>query len=498
MSQVSYIQDRHVVTQKEADYLHRLFNGLPEQDQNFGCHVFLSNRWQHQEHPDGSPVPYRAWKKAYPQANPFRLQEFISISSRRIDHCREYKVREPYLSEFLAVTSTMTAEELLNEPRIYFETSRRVTRARKSRLSDDNNYPLPVVIQKAIRVLSRNGCYVNVAEVIDHVQQLYCACQEAETQCGTGSEEYRRAKSRYVNDNSCYRSVWETRPHRYQGDLFRFDPVLSAKSTGRLFVKGGGLQTASGEMKRRAYSGLTGFRNYDIKSSQVSILIKLLEKARIDPSWLIQYVNTDNYKEVYGRKAGIPGDLMKRIVISMCMGAHLPATLRNYVRKEDRKRGGSYRKNSILDYLSEEAKDLNQLQVLLSGVREVLQPLSVTLKKFHTYLSAEYIPGNKVNGRGGPYLRNAAGMHLRLSDFNPGKSKGNKRLGPAVAAHLLQGLEAAVTLEMIGRSDEANFTPISCEHDGFIVSAGEADMTMWEEITRRHGLEGMQLVVKDL
>jgi hypothetical protein len=125
--------------------------------------------------------------------------------------------------------------------------------------------------------------------------------------------------------------------------------------------------------------------------------------------------------------------------------------------------------------------------VLLKGLRGVVEPLAVVLKRWHKYLLDEYIPQNRI----GAYLPNAVGRYLPVNEI---------RLidVPKVAAHLLQGLEAACIQEMIVRSDEANFKPISCEHDGFIVSSGEPDLLLWNEITKRHGLGGMNLVHKDL
>lgn len=468
---------KYKMLKAEADYIHNLLPGHSEPDKRLFNHVLQSNIRQYHHHPAGSPIPWTAIQEYLPGAVAHRLSPFVEIGRYWPGHCREYQVKDEYLIGYSNISLQMSAEEYLQHPRICFNTGRLMNTPPRSKLSSSSRNALPALTRAAIETLSRNGCLANLPAIESHIQQRKINLDAANLLKEKENLEYRRIKGRYINDFSCRAAFLNYKPVRYSGNTWFYRPAWNVISTGRLHVAGGCMQSASVDMKRLAYSGIEGVKNYDIKSSQVFITIILLEQAGLDASWLIEYIETPNYKEEYGKRAGIPGDLFKRIVIAMCMGAQLPKSMRN----------SEYSEYSILDYLAEIAEDEQHLSALLKGLRGVVEPLAVVLKRWHKHLFDEYIPQNRI----GAYLPNAVGRYfpvneIRLKDV------------PKVAAHLLQGLEAACIQEMIARSDEANFKPISCEHDGFIVSSGEPDLILWNEITQRHGLRGMQLICKDL
>lgn len=479
----SYIP-KYRVLKAEAEYVHKLLRGYSEPDKRLFNHILQSNSRQHHQHPAGSPIPWTTIQKHLPGAVGFRLSPFVEIGGFWPGHCREFRVKDEYLLEYLRISTQMSAEKYLQEPKICFDTGRLMNSPPRSRVTDSSRNPLPRWTRTSIEVLVRNGCLANLAAIEAHVHKRGADLDEAKLYLDKDSREFKRIKGRYINDSSCRAAFLDYKPVQYSGDIWFYTPAWEAKSTGRLHVHGGCMQSASGEMKRLAYSGIDDLKNYDIKSSQVFITIMLLEQAGLDASWLIEYIDTPNYKVEYGNRAGIPGDLFKRIVIAMCMGAHLPKTTQN----------AEYRENSILDYLVEAAQDAHHLSVLLKSLREIVEPLAAVLKQWHKYLLDEYIPQNKK----GAYLPNAVGRHLNLNELRLNHPQYKWSDVSKVAAHLLQGLEAACIQEMIARSDEANFAPISCEHDGFIVSSGEPDLQLWNEITERYGLGGMMLVCKDL
>ncbi len=466
----------------EADDVRNLLRCHSEPDVRLYNHVLQSNIRQHHRHAAGSPIPWTTIQRYLPGAIAHRLSSFIEIGGYWPGHCREYRVKDEYLIAYSEIGGLMSAEEYLAEPHVCFDTGRLMNSPPLSKLTYPSRMPLPEGTRAAIKVLDRNKCLANLPAVEMHEQQRRAEYQEVSQHHDKANAEYKRARGRFINDSSCRAMFLDYKPTRYSGDIWSYKPAWRATSTGRLHVVGGCMQSASGEMKRRAYSGIEGLKNYDIKSSQIFITITLLEQAGLDASWLIEYVETPNYKEVYGNRVNIPGNLFKRIVIAMCMGAQLPESIEQ----------ARYAEFSILDYLAEVAHDKHHLSELLKGLREVVEPLVRALKQWHAYLLDKYIPKH----RRGAYLPNAAGFYLNLTELRLTLDKGSDV--PKVAAHLLQGLEAACIQEMIGRSAEANFTPISCEHDGFIVSSGEPDLTLWDEITCRHGLTGMQLVYKAL
>jgi hypothetical protein len=476
----SHIPATHRLLKEEALYIRNLGIGLSEPDIRLLNHFFQSDLIQNNTYPNGSPVPWLTIQKDLKGAVSFRLKALVNIGQRWRSHCRQYRVKEEYLDGYVAISAGMSAEQFLIEPKVIFETMRLASGPPQSSIQDSSGHPLPPVIRAAIEILTRNGSYCNLPEIDKHVQQ-----RKMEMLSKMGLDDCRSAKGRYYNDASCRKAFLYFNPERHCGDLWRYRPAWYAVSTGRLHVTGGCLQSASGAMKRAAYSGLPGFKNFDVKSSQVFIAIELLRRANLDPSWLIDYIETPNHKEVYGKAAGIPGSLFKRIVLAICMGAHLPRKTSNH----------AYRDNSILNYLSEIAEDEEHLSQLLAQLWEVIGPLSGVLKEWHSYLLDVYVPKFRIKGG---YLPNALGKHLALHKLKLHDPRQKWVDVSRVAAHLLQGLEGACIQEMIGRSNEAGFTPISCEHDGFIISSGEPDLTMWDDITQRYGLKGMELVEKPL
>ena len=174
------------------------------------------------------------------------------------------------------------------------------------------------------------------------------------------------------------------------------------------------------------------------------------------------------------------------------MGACLPRTIRNM----------RERNNSILEYLADFAEDESgeidesKLEMLLKRGREVLGSLAECLKKWHRHLLESYIPIHKKKGGKGFVLPNAVGMTLPLWELHLDRPR-YRWVGVArVAAHLLQGLEQACIQEQIVRDEGCKV--ISIGHDGFIINEGRPDMTLWNEITTKHGLGGMKLESKAL
>jgi hypothetical protein len=479
----SKIPKHYRVLKVESDYIRTLLRGYSEPDIRLYNHILQSNIQQYQQHPEGSPIPWSTIQKYLPGAASHRLNPFVEICGYWPGHCRVYRVKDEYLFDYLNISSEMSAEQYLLEPHVCFETGRLMNTPPRSILTDEAHHPYPPQIRAAIKVLMRNGSLANLPAIEAHVQRRETEFNATNVLDNNDDEDSKKAKGRYINDRSCRKAFLGYKPIHQSGDIWFYRPQWYAVSTGRLHVKGGCLQSASGDMKRVAYAGIDGLRNYDIQSSQVYIAVVLLEQAGLDASWLKDYYCRHDY-DWYGSQVGIPGKLFKRIVIAICMGAYLPKLNPKMWNEE----------NSILKILGEIAQDEEHLLLLLRLLRDVVGELAAVLKDWHRYLLTDYVPANKVGG----YLRNAVGMNLALYDLKFFHRREKWRGASRIAGHLLQGLEAACIHEMIARSDEAGFRPISCEHDGFIVSFGEPDAAMWDEITARHGLAGMQLVNKEL
>lgn len=486
MTQIqAYIPESHKMLKAQAERIRTKLSSYSEQDIRLYVHLLDSNVKQCRQYPDGSPLPWKVINKHLRGAVSHRLKDFVEIGKYWHGHSRRYKVKDEHITEHLEIADRMDTKEYQIDPKVCFETMRILNNSPQSRINDSSRHPEPPLVRAAIEVLTRNGYYGNEAAIKSHIQQRRAVFEETRRRCDPKSEEYRKAAGRYYNDSACEKAFLDYKLIEQSDGIRYCTPAWYAVRTGRLHIVGGGLQSASGDMKRVAYAQIDGIKNYDIESSQPFIGAMLLERAGIDASWLRDYLQTLNYKEVYGDAAGIPGSIFKRIVIAMLMGGQLPHSVKS----------AWYGHYDILDYLNEVATDEEHLSHLLKNLWQVVGELNDRLKQWHRYLLDTYIPQNKI--RGG-YRCNAVDKYKALSELNLSDSKKKRKDIPKVVAHILQGAEAAVILEMIARSDEANFTPISCEHDGFIVSAGEPDMALWKEITTRHGLSGIKLVPKEL
>ena len=475
----------HPMLLAQAEGIRRKLAGHSEDDIRLYAHFLDSNIRQLREHPDGSPVPWVEIRRRLPRAVAHRLNGLVEIGSFWIGHARTYRVRDDDIAAHLEIADTMSAEEIAAHPKVIFETMRQFNRRPRSRSNTSARHPEPPLIRDAIAVLNRNGCYADQRAIDAIIHMRRRDFDEARRLYAADRKEYKQAKGRYINDSSCRSAFLDYPLIGIDGSIRHFRPAWYAIRTGRLHARGGGLQSASKEMKRAAYAGIEGSGNYDAESSQPTIAIALLEQAGLNPKWLIDYIQTPNYKDVYGGRVGISGSLFKRIPITMLMGALLPKSVEH----------ARYTNSELITYLAEEATDQAHLCRLLAQTWEVVGDLADVLQRWHKYLLEDYLPANKI--RGG-YLRNAIGKHFNLNELNLDDPNKRREAGRQIAAHLLQGLEAAVIMEMIARSDEANFKPISCEHDGFIVCSGEPDLGLWEEITRRHGLGALRLVRKEL
>jgi hypothetical protein len=231
-------------------------------------------------------------------------------------------------------------------------------------------------------------------------------------------------------------------------------------------------------MKQAIYKGIDDVHNYDIKSSQVYVLIELLSRAGFDASWLQGYVNTPEAKHVYAKQAGVSTDTWKSILYALFMGATLPQDIlrsRGDVRKTlEAEVGGCH------------------LETAYAQLHNILGPLyHDVLKPWRGHLIGSWLEANADPGYAGKrYVKNAAGVPFCIDDVrNPYELK--KKL----AAFLLQGREAAFIHTLTGYADEYGFRVISNEHDG-VVTIGAIPQEAIERAKCKLDMDYVDLVEK--
>lgn len=485
----SYIPQVLPLNALEFDYCRRKTEGLSDPDACLWVHILLSNFRQFEEHPDGSPVPWETIQRYAPGAKGPGLP-YIHFGGYRPGHCREYRIWDELLSEFAGLTSGLSITDYLSLPRFDFRSGRRIKGRLRSRTTTETNNKAPESIKQAIEIFDRNGSDCWFAEALAYEGNCETRKNEALLRYGDASEEYKTAQRRWFNAHWTVRNLYQfqPQPHSSVDGVWHISPAYKAVGS-RIYVKGGGPQTASKALKAVLYNGVPGLTNWDAKASQVFITARLVEQVGLNADWLYDYAERDGARAEYAFAVGVSEDDFKQIIISLCMGAHLPKKT-NHAEERD---------NSILKTLARSATDDAHLTSLLKQLRKIVAPLAGVLKQWHQHLLTDYL--DKHLQRGG-HLPNAVGKFLSLQKRRSELKDPRKKwkVAAEVAAHLLQGLEQAVVQQTIVDGDAIGIKFTAPEHDGFLAKIPNGLESqfkeMWKQNAARHGLAGLALKEK--
>ena len=157
--------------------------------------------------------------------------------------CRHYRLK-PWITDTFVKRGRSTVEEARSQPVVDLATGRPTKRVAKSRINDEHNNAFPHLIRGALRVLER-GCF-HAGAVEAHLDRL---------RRGGGGEG---GRGRYLNDLRCFGMVLLQRPTEGEDGVWWYRLAYDVAYTGRLAQVGGGLQSASREMKEAAYTPIEG------------------------------------------------------------------------------------------------------------------------------------------------------------------------------------------------------------------------------------------------
>jgi hypothetical protein len=265
---------------------------------------------------------------------------------------------------------------------------------------------------------------------------------------------------RYLNDLFCWIHILSQKPKHLDGDIWEYIPAYTLQTTGRVGEIGGGLQSCTREMKAASAKG-TEVHNYDLKSSQPSILKQLLEDADMSSIWLNDYLDGD--KSDYAAGIGITVDCWKELLMAMIFGA------------------GQQKLESICINHDYGADEYSRFSI-------EVDELSKALKRFKRYLTTRHIKTHGFTYKGRRGIRNKTGLARYLDDLK--KGKGNQLL-----AFHLQGLEATFIHHLTVLGKDHGYVVVSNEHDG-IVTLNEIPSKAIEVAASLSGLKNPTLGVK--
>jgi hypothetical protein len=131
----SYIPKRQKMLRPKAEYLHQVLDNVPTctpYDRPLYAHCVSSYAVQADCYSDGIPIPYDTIRRV-PNANAFRLEPVLVISGYWPTHCRDYRPIDSVMFDYLAISSQMSAEEMMATDVIDFNTGRLMNAPPKSK-----------------------------------------------------------------------------------------------------------------------------------------------------------------------------------------------------------------------------------------------------------------------------------------------------------------------------------------------------------------------------
>lgn len=420
----------------------------------------------------------------------------------------EYLIDEGYCREFrvpldlIELIADLTLADL-NEGKdlqVYdLVRQRGVSRPIKSELWDENRNPIHQSIRD--RILAIDACQFNDLAIRQHLQRSKQVVEEARQEFGAKSREYRSARARYLNDFGCYHTLRVCcRAVPFKGNIWVYKPAYRAQTSGRISHIGGGLQSASKAMQTAAFWGIEGYWNGDMPSAQPKAMIQLMSQAKVDTSWLENYISTPNAKQELAEQIGISVSAWKACLNAMLMGTQIfdlgESTLNHFVGlgskigflKQQVEVGrvvnqGLFAPPAIMNQLLR-AFNYDGYEAYSAYVRlyTIAEPLINSLRLYHSYIKNTVIPQAPRTTKYGQYIENQVGARIYLNEL-----MGNREA--KIVAHLLQGLEAAFMVAIFQLKEKYNFSVHQDMHDGAIFS-GEIPPGAIEEACILSGVSG--------
>lgn len=423
----------------------------------------------------------------------FSNGEFFEITySKAAGLCREFRISLKVLDKISAYypghLSQYSSSDFYN-----LMTGNKMNKFKRHKLTDHTDHPIPPVVKNSI--LAIKACRVNQVNI---VRFLYDKRKEIEMISRINPEDpkLQKLRRRFHHNQGCIDKVFcmSNGGKSLGNGLVEYYPSYEMQYSGRITEMGGGLQSASRELKKAAFSDVPNLYNYDLKSSQVYGLIQWFEVANLDCKWLLDYLQRN--KKEYADYVEVSVDCWKSLFLSLIMAAHLPSS--DKVGKLIELKEFEESTDSLLRYISTEATSLQDAVEKYTRFYNLVRPLKIELDKWHSWLLDCYVPLSSVMAKGKQYISNKTGATFCLSDFKKadGKWKDILTLKRQLAPFFLQGNEAAFIHHLTWVSEHYSFEIQSNQHDG-VVSLGKIPQEAIDYAREASGLKYAQLELKD-
>jgi hypothetical protein len=372
-------------------------------------------------------------------------------------------------------------------------TGKKMNKFKRHKLTDHTDHPIPTLVRNSM--LSIKRCVVNKVNIEKFLSEKQKEIDMMQSFDPT-NPMLQTLRRRFHHNQGCIDKVFcmSSGGKRLDNGNMEYYPSYEMQYSGRITEMGGGLQSASRELKKAAFSGISNLYNYDLKSSQVYGLIQWFEVANLDYRWLTQYLNRD--KKDYADYVEVSVDCWKSLFLSLIMAAHLPTPdkVAEYIELKQFEEST----DSLLRYISEEADSIKDAIDKYTRFYKIVFPLKAELDKWHNWLLDTYVPLSSVMAKGKQYISNKTGATFCLSDYKrtDGKWKNIIELKRRLAPFFLQGNEAAFIHHLTWVSEHYGYQIISNQHDG-VVSLGKIPQEAIDYARESSGLKYAKLELKN-
>ncbi|MFO0737556.1 MAG: hypothetical protein U0270_16810 [Labilithrix sp.] len=436
----SYIISQYKVSKTTHDFVHAKLQGLDPEHRRFFLHILCSQLLDLRKGTVevvpgwdtlGINLPFVTIKAEFSRGfswKPLEQRKLLTASDFAKGECRYFQIDEPVFAEILSHIEAQNASPDGSPAVNLFDgtafnvgwSMSNAGAARSSKLMRD-----------AARVLHAVDCPFDIDAVQEHLVQLKASGKLAA----------------YENDRLCAQTL--TAGSRREGGLGIYTPSYAPQSSGRIGELGGGLQSCSKAMKQAAFLRVDNIFNYDLRSSQGYVLLQELQLAGIDSTWLVDHLGPGVFEQ-RAQALGLSKGSYKKCFFSTIMGATHWWIKEGHI-------------GAVQDTVVKACTDASQARAKFRAVVRQLAPLKALVKLWTEWLLNDPACPHRKKTQRREFVENAAGQKLILD-----RERDEKELRREVAAHMLQGQEAAYIHHLTLLAGDHGFIPVSNQHDGLV------------------------------
>jgi len=423
------------------------------------------------------PIPANAIRKYMPDLyESGGLQELIDLGYIERDYFSPEEHKCYYYSpgpKFLAMLQREDQYRLIDQ-QIVRMSDGKCAYSFKHDPTDNQGKQISELNREALKTLKKNVINLNALE--EGIEEL---AQQARAE-----KHYRRRRRMQLRTIAIehYLKSMLRQYHRpyydglamYKQTFVEYAVAYKGSDTGRMFERGGAIQSLPKAFKALAYYGLGTVRNYDVRSCHLAIIAQLCREQGKVLHWTEEYCNNKHAKVEYAANAKIPVDVWKAGIISLFYGATLGKNVE----------AGVYR--SIWNYMHDHDMDTDPALVGTYYDNFVQHAAAFILesKSWLAIVKTKLLKVHEVFSHGKRCLKNAVGAVQPVTLFKNMKE---------IAAFICQGLESAFInhLMILSKEDKYQYTVRSLEHDGLVVAGSIPEKT----VAKARALSGFHTAV---